>query len=134
MLHTRRIARRQVGCAFFAVLAGLVFSAPLFAQQPLEGEQEQLWQRYTEQQAELTNLRAQVSAQPGNATFPVANANFEALPLETAAVEKDKAKAADAGYEIGSDLKMKARWDINNGLIVETPNKDFVSHFGIRTQ
>jgi phosphate-selective porin OprO and OprP len=49
--------------------------------------------------------------------------------------EEAKKKEADAkGYEVGSDLKMSARWDPANGVRFETPNKDFSMHFGFRFQ
>ena len=34
------------------------------------------------------------------------------------------------GYEVGSDLKMNARW--NNGIVFETGEKDFTLHVGGR--
>ncbi len=55
--------------------------------------------------------------------------------------QEEKKKAADAalkqkeeeeGYKVGTNLKMNVRW--NNGLFFETPNKDFVAHFGMRFQ
>jgi phosphate-selective porin OprO/OprP len=45
-----------------------------------------------------------------------------------------KAKADEEGFRVGSDLKMSARWNIANGVTFETPNKDFVSHIGVRFQ
>lgn len=46
--------------------------------------------------------------------------------------EKKKAEADAAGYEMGTDLSMKATW--KNGFEVESPNKDFRVHVGGRTQ
>jgi phosphate-selective porin OprO/OprP len=48
--------------------------------------------------------------------------------------EKKKQEEADKGHAVGSDLKMSARWNPNNGVTFETPNKDFVSHIGFRFQ
>lgn len=48
--------------------------------------------------------------------------------------EEAKAKADLEGYKVGTDLKMGVRWNIGNGVTFETPNKDFVSHIGVRTQ
>lgn len=54
---------------------------------------------------------------------------IEAL-LEKQAKEREAA-AADA-YDVGSDLNMTARW--NNGLEIQSKNKDFRVHVGGRTQ
>jgi phosphate-selective porin OprO/OprP len=45
-----------------------------------------------------------------------------------------KADAAANGHEVGSDLSMSVRWNPTNGVTFETPNKDFVSHIGVRFQ
>src|ERR1700722_17685001 len=39
-----------------------------------------------------------------------------------------KAKADEEGYKVGTSLGMTARW--NNGLFLETANKDFTMHIG----
>lgn len=46
--------------------------------------------------------------------------------------ERKKKEAEAKGYEVGSDLGMSALWD--NGLIFQTPNKDWRLHFGGRLQ
>jgi phosphate-selective porin OprO/OprP len=48
--------------------------------------------------------------------------------------EKKKKEEAEKGFEVGSDLKMSARWNPTNGVTFETPSKDFVSHLGVRFQ
>jgi phosphate-selective porin OprO/OprP len=52
----------------------------------------------------------------------------EADQQKKAADDAAKAKAEEEGYRIGTDLKMSATW--NNGVVIETPNKDFTMHFG----
>jgi phosphate-selective porin OprO/OprP len=55
--------------------------------------------------------------------------------------EDRKAKEAEAkarleteGFKVGSDLSMTTRWNLANGPTWSTPNKDFVSHIGVRFQ
>jgi phosphate-selective porin OprO/OprP len=58
--------------------------------------------------------------------------------------EKDKKKKADEdakarkeeeeGYKVGSDTALRARWNLDQGLMFETKNRDFWSHIGIYTQ
>src|SRR5205814_205462 len=43
-----------------------------------------------------------------------------------------KKEAQEKGYEVGSDLKMGASW--NNGLMLQSENKDFRMHIGGRLQ
>jgi phosphate-selective porin OprO/OprP len=45
-----------------------------------------------------------------------------------------KVKAEAEGYKVGTDLGMTARWNPLNGVTFSTPNKDFVSHLGVRFQ
>ena len=43
--------------------------------------------------------------------------------------------AADAdGFKVGTDLRMSVYWNPLNGVTFATPNRDFVSHFGMRFQ
>jgi phosphate-selective porin OprO/OprP len=47
--------------------------------------------------------------------------------------EEEKAKEAQKeieGVAVGSDTSIKARWNLDQGLLFETPNKDFVAHLG----
>jgi len=46
----------------------------------------------------------------------------------------EKADKEAAGFKVGSDLSMSVRWNPFNGVTFETPNKDFVSHMGMRFQ
>ena len=112
-------------------VASLVSRAPLVAQQPVAIPEDQLlWQRYQAQQAELDELRVSMKAHS-----PLANANFESLAHDHREADASQTEAtADAGYEVGSDLKMNARWNLANGVTLETANKDFVSHIGARFQ
>lgn len=55
---------------------------------------------------------------------------IEAL-LEKQSKEREK-EAAEKGYDVGSDLNMSAKW--NNGIELQSKNKDFKIHVGGRTQ
>ena len=44
--------------------------------------------------------------------------------------EQKKAAAAQQGYEVGSDMNIKARFFNGAGVMLETPNKDFTMHLG----
>ncbi len=48
--------------------------------------------------------------------------------------EKKKKEAAEKGYEVGSDTKLSARFDLARGLRFETENKDFQLHIGAQMQ
>jgi len=90
---------------------------------------DELRQKLDAQEAELRQLRTQVDAADRSL---ISSASFETLNMaETAA---DKPKDAPKAYEVGSDLKMTARWNPANGVTFETANKDFVSHLGVRFQ
>ncbi len=45
-----------------------------------------------------------------------------------------KAQADADGYKVGTNLGMSTRWNPLGGVTFETPNKDFISHFGVRLQ
>lgn len=51
---------------------------------------------------------------------------------KTKAEKEKKAKEAEEPYEIGSNLNLNGVW--NNGLVFQSPNKDWVIHFGGRLQ
>jgi phosphate-selective porin OprO/OprP len=56
---------------------------------------------------------------------------------EEAKKEKDaQAKAAKEleGYKVGTELSINTFWNPANGVTFATPNKDFVSHMGVRFQ
>src|SRR5262249_26407790 len=42
----------------------------------------------------------------------------------------DKEKKEAEGYEVGSDLGMRVRWNPLQGVTFETANRDFVTHIG----
>ncbi len=48
--------------------------------------------------------------------------------------EKKKKEAAEKGYEVGSDTKLSARFDLAKGLRFESENKDFQMHIGAQMQ
>ena len=76
-------------------------------------------------------MRAQAQA----AHSPFNNASFETLSLDKSESNANEVESKpDAGYEVGSDLKMSARWNPANGVTFETANKDFVSHLGVWIQ
>lgn len=78
------------------------------------------------QQQSIQNQRINVS------TESVEQIVAEQLKAQEAKKAEDEAKkkkeAQDKGYEVGSDLRMSASW--NNGLILESPQKDFRIHVG----
>ena len=131
MLRSSRSYVAHAPVVLLAVIV-LISQASVGAQQPPPSpDEQQLWQRYQAQQAELEQLRAQAQT----VRSPLANANFEMISLDKNESEASKAESKpDAGYEVGSDLKLSARWDVNNGIVFETPHRDFVSHLGVRMQ
>jgi phosphate-selective porin OprO/OprP len=48
--------------------------------------------------------------------------------------DEEKARKEEEGYKVGTDLKMNTFWNPLNGTTSATPNKDFVSHVGVRFQ
>jgi phosphate-selective porin OprO/OprP len=85
-------------------------------------------------------LRQKLEAQP---VVPAAAATAEPnadqvrqIVAEYLGTEEEKKKKAEAdkGHDVGSDLKLSARWNPANGVTFETANKDFVSHIGFRFQ
>ena len=53
------------------------------------------------------------------------------LSRQEEARESQATKAGEDGYKVGTDLRMNTRWNPLNGVTLETPNKDFVSHIGV---
>jgi phosphate-selective porin OprO/OprP len=53
---------------------------------------------------------------------------------EKAEKEAEKLAKEEEGFKVGSDLSMSVRWNPLNGVTFQTPNKDFVSHIGVRFQ
>jgi phosphate-selective porin OprO/OprP len=45
-----------------------------------------------------------------------------------------KAKAEAEGFKVGTSLGLSTRWNPLGGVTFETPNKDFISHLGVRFQ
>src|SRR5262249_7493516 len=91
----------------------------------------------------LTGLPAAPAAAPGAAAAPADKAGVEAIVADylkrqdeaqkkKEAEEKEKKEAE--GYKVGTDLSMGVRWNPANGVTFATPNKDFVSHMGVRFQ
>jgi phosphate-selective porin OprO/OprP len=51
--------------------------------------------------------------------------------------KEDDAKALQKeqeGYKVGSITDLKARWNLDQGIILETPNRDFWAHLGLYFQ
>ncbi len=100
--------------------------AQQYPQQDAAQRLEALERRLEQQEAELRGFRQQMQGAAG----PISR-----LPATDAAFAPDKKdgdkKDAD-GYVVGSDLSMSAKW--NNGVELQTKNKDFRIHIGGRTQ
>lgn len=128
----------------------LATAAPARAQSPndpdelrkrierLERQNEELLQALRGQQA---ILGAPVSGEGDAAQGSVGRSEVEKIvgdyikTQETKKKQEDDRKKQEAeaqGHKVGSDLKFSARW--NDGLFVETANKDFVMHLGGRLQ
>ena len=128
----------------FLLAAGLavVIGGPVRAQDPsteariekLERQNQDLMQTIMQMQSShATSAPAANSAQPAAVNqAEVKKVVDDTLKEQEAKKKADadaaKAKQADEGYKIGTDLKMTARW--NNGLFLETANKDFTMHIG----
>ncbi|HZZ72536.1 MAG TPA: porin [Pirellulales bacterium] len=122
-----RVWKQAVLAALFAVAGPLGL---LHAQQ-VDGPptNDQLRVQLDTQAAQIRALQEQLDRIPSysNTSLETASANVE---NKEAAAEA----AAPKPYEVGSDLKMSARWNPASGVTFETPNKDFVSHIGVRFQ
>ncbi len=110
------------------------------ADRPLNVEQ-----RIAELEAELNRTQAAIASQNAElrrhegvlSRLPAVDAGTPAVPTafgaanaaDTAAADDGQMKLSE-GVVVGSDLNFKARW--NNGLVFETPNKDFTMHIGGR--
>jgi phosphate-selective porin OprO/OprP len=55
----------------------------------------------------------------------------EKKKIEEVIKEKEK---EEKGYEVGTDTALKARWNLDQGLIFETANRDFWTHIGFYCQ
>ncbi len=132
MFCTIRHFHLRFALSIFAVL--LLLAPPsATAHEPKAGisEIEQLWQQANVQQAELDDLKAQIYAQHEL----LSRSSFAPLPLNSDKTElqREREPAKDEpGFEVGSDLRENLRWDVVKGIVFETPNKDFISHFGFR--
>jgi phosphate-selective porin OprO and OprP len=73
------------------------------------------------------------ATQPGGLTAKDVQQLINGYFADKDAQEKAAAKAkADEGYKVGTDLKIGASWQ--NGVVFETPNKDFWMRAGFRFQ
>jgi phosphate-selective porin OprO/OprP len=118
------------------------------AQQPADAKDHELAEmkarmdRLETQNRQLMEMLQQRQVQPASAQVSsnddvrkvVAGVLKEQDDKKKADEAKKKADAAANGYEVGSDLSMGVRWNPTNGVTFETPNKDFVSHIGVRFQ
>ncbi|MCS7047519.1 MAG: porin [Gemmataceae bacterium] len=96
----------------------------------LEKLNEMLLRQNEELKRELQALKATTAA-----TAPVVDKSaVQSLVSEylQQQVAKEKAAAARDSFEVGSDLKLTARW--NHGVWLETADKAFKGHFGGRVQ
>ncbi len=99
-------------------------------------------ERLEKQVQDLTNALKSVQAQPAPVSTAAPQSGLTASDVrslidgyyaeqEGAKKAEQKAKAAE-GYKVGTDLKMSASWQ--NGVMIETPNKDFYMRAGFRFQ
>jgi phosphate-selective porin len=101
-------------------------------------------ERLEKQIQDLTNAVKNAQAQPAQAPVSTEAAQgalnaqdvqrlINGYFAEKEAQQKYEAKAKAAeGYKVGTDLKMNATWQ--NGVVFETPNKDFYMRAGFRFQ
>jgi phosphate-selective porin OprO/OprP len=54
----------------------------------------------------------------------------EKKKVEDARKDAEKKAKEEEGYKVGSETDLKARWNLDQGLIFETKNRDFWSHIG----
>lgn len=118
------------------------------AQQPGDAKERELAEmkarmdRLETQNRQLMEMLQQRQVQPASAQVSsnddvrkvVAGILKEQDDKKKADEAKKKQEAAEKGYEVGTDLSMGVRWNPTNGVTFETPNKDFVSHIGVRFQ
>jgi phosphate-selective porin OprO/OprP len=113
-----------------SALAGRALAEPWDAEAP----QDDLADRVADLEAELARTQAELrrhetrlDAQDGST-----GADPVSLTSESAAdtAQADGGAKVSEGKVVGSDMNFKARW--NNGLLFETPNKDFTMHVGGR--
>jgi phosphate-selective porin OprO/OprP len=145
------IAAAARALAAAGMLAGVAWADDPMLDTPTLARQPQLDRRVAELEAQLARTQAALAAQQaalrrhegrinalpgpdeGTPAWPTsygsANdaANVAAAPA--AAATEGGIKLSDP-VVVGSDLNMKARW--NNGLLLETPAKDFTIHVGGR--
>jgi phosphate-selective porin OprO/OprP len=149
----QRLRRRFLRLLFVGGAAALLGGAPAHGEgtddvQALKRQFEQQKEELEEQQKLLESLKKRVTeaaqttpttAAPGDLPPPSDKDSVEKLvgdylkrrDAERAAQEAAaKAKADEEGYKVGTDLGMRARWNIATGLTFDSPHKDFVSHFG----
>lgn len=141
--------RRQLGTLAATVVTALGMSSAVIAQESLEQRVQRL-----EKQNEEIRKNAEVLQKQNETLMKLLNNNPATTPISTPGAalltaddvrsiagryleEKEaKEKAAedqntstpDGGYKVGTVLNMNARW--KDGLIFETPHKDFYMHIG----
>ena len=94
--------------------------------QELKARQEQQAKQIESLQRMLQNQRINISTE---SVEQIVAEQLKAQDAKKAEEEAKKKKEAEAkGYEVGSDLKMTASW--NNGLWIESAQKDFRIHIG----
>jgi phosphate-selective porin OprO and OprP len=107
-------------------------------------EIQELKARQEEQAKQIESLQKMIQNQQQaiqNQRVPVSAATVEEIVAEQLKAQdakkaeeeaKKKKEAEEKGYEVGSDLRMSASW--NNGVWVESANKDFRAHVGTWVQ
>ncbi len=136
--------KRTCLTALLIVATGVGYGGRCWAQSPegyvppppASGELQRTWPEQSPDQAQYPTAENADGKSPEDLRIRVA--------VEQILKEKEDARKADEarkkeqaereGYEVGTDLKMSARWNPGSGVTFETPNKDFVSHLGFRLQ
>jgi phosphate-selective porin OprO/OprP len=98
----------------------------------LSARVEQRDQQIRELQAQVNAVQAQ-QQQQGTPATPAAYAPGDPAAAPGTVYSGSAAQAAQ-GYEVGSDMSVKAGFRNGTGLYLETPNKDFTMHFGFQAQ
>jgi phosphate-selective porin OprO/OprP len=109
---------------------------------PSNADEKARMERLEKQVQDLTNALKAVQTRPAPVSTEVAPGSLTTKDVQSIIngyfaekEEQDKSKAKaqiDAGYKVGTDMSMKATWQ--NGVVFETPNKDFWMRAGFRFQ
>jgi phosphate-selective porin OprO/OprP len=140
----RHLSRVTVGsCAALLLVAGT--AAPGRADDSSKDREiQELKARQEEMAKQLEYLQRFIQNQRINTGATTSRGEVEDIVADYLKVQDQKKKEEEAtakkkqedeGARVGTVFgPMTARWDINNGVRLETPNKDFSNHFGFRFQ